>query len=194
MSRQSADWQAAAPADRPATPQSAGNPSRPADPQAPAPIDPPATPSSADPEGSGSGSASVRQRVGIAQAALLSSLVAGTPVPEGFDRVRLGVQARALGAKRAGVVAKVAPELPEILGEEYRPAFFAYAHGHPMTGGYRRDALDFAEHLLLAGRPEDAEARRRLRDWWLERSGPTPPSRHPAARLARATRRVLLRH
>lgn len=53
-----------------------------------------------------------RQRVALAQAALLSSLVAGTPAPEGFDRVRLGVQARALAAKRADVVAKVAPELP----------------------------------------------------------------------------------
>ncbi|MGD1224290.1 DUF692 domain-containing protein [Streptomyces krungchingensis] len=135
-----------------------------------------------------------RQRLALAQAALLSALVAGTPVPEGFDRVRLGVQARALAAKRADVVAKVAEELPEILEREYRPAFLAYAQGHPMTGGYRRDALDFAEHLLLAGLPEDAAARRRLRDWWLERSGPAPLSRRPAARLARATRRVLLRH
>ena len=33
----------------------------------------------------------------------------------------------------------------------YRPAFLAYAQGHPMTDGYRRDALDFAEHLLLDG-------------------------------------------
>ena len=89
-----------------------------------------------------------RQRLALAQTALLSALVAGTPVPEGFDRVRLGVQARALAAKRADVVAKVAPELPEILAEAYRPAFLAYAQGHPMTGGYRRDALDFAEHLL----------------------------------------------
>ena len=135
-----------------------------------------------------------RQRLGLAQAALLSCLVAGTPVPEGFDRVRLGVQARALAAKRAGVVAKVAPELPGILGEGYQSAFLGYAQRHPMAGGYRRDALDFAEHLLLTGRPEDNEARRRLRAWWLERSGPTPPSRHPAARALRATRRVLLRN
>ncbi|MFG2311982.1 DUF692 domain-containing protein [Streptomyces sp. NPDC048566] len=133
-----------------------------------------------------------RQRLALAQAALLSALVAGTPAPEGFDRVRLGVQARALAAKRADVVAKVAPELPEILAEVYRPAFLAYAQGHPMTGGYRRDALDFAEHLLLAGLPESSETRR-LRTWWLERSGPAPLSRHPAARLARATRRMLLR-
>ncbi|MGW3408426.1 DUF692 domain-containing protein [Streptomyces sp. NPDC000888] len=134
-----------------------------------------------------------RQRLALAQTALLSALVGGTPVPEGFDRVRLGVQARALAAKRADVVAKVAEELPQILAEGYRPAFLAYAQGHPMTGGYRRDALDFAEHLLLAGRPEDAETRRRLRHWWLKRSGPAPLSGHPAARLARATRRVLLR-
>ncbi|MFD3497343.1 DUF692 domain-containing protein [Streptomyces sp. NPDC058678] len=134
-----------------------------------------------------------RQRLALAQTALLSALVAGTPVPEGFDRVRLGVQARALAGKRADVVAKVAPELPEILGTAYRSAFLAYAPGHPMTGGYRRDALDFAEHLLLAGRPEDTAARRALREWWLERSGPAPRSHRPTVRLARATRRVLLR-
>lgn len=134
-----------------------------------------------------------RQRLALAQAALLSALVAGTPVPEGFDGTRLSVQARALAGKRADVVAKVAPELPEILAEAYRKAFVAYAHSHPMAGGYRRDALDFAEHLLLGGRLEDPDARRRVSDWWLERSGPAPLSQHPAARLARATRRVLLR-
>ncbi|WP_406453283.1 DUF692 domain-containing protein [Streptomyces sp. NBC_01622] len=137
--------------------------------------------------------APARQRLALAQAALLSALVAGTPVPEGFNRVRLGVQARALGAKRADVVAKVAPELPEILGAAYRPAFLAYTHTHPMTGGYRRDALDFAGQLLLSGGPENAEVRRELRAWWLERSGPAPRSTRPAVRLARATRRVLLR-
>ncbi|MGI5458843.1 DUF692 domain-containing protein [Streptomyces sp. CA-249302] len=130
-----------------------------------------------------------RQRLALAQAALLSALVAGTPVPEGFDRVRLGVQARALAGKRADVVGKVAPELPEILGEGYRPAFLAYAHGQPMTGGYRRDALSFAEQLLLSGRPEDARVRRELRDWWLERSGPAPRAQ---GRLVRAARKVLL--
>ncbi|WNZ08001.1 DUF692 domain-containing protein [Streptomyces sp. 11x1] len=134
-----------------------------------------------------------RQRLGLAQAALLSALVAGTPVPEGFDRVRLGVQARALAAKRADVVAKVAPELPEILGSSYRSTFVAYAQGHPMTDGYRRDALSFAEHVLLTGRPDDADVLREVRRWWLERSGPTPLSQRPTARLARATRRVLLR-
>ncbi|MFD6432018.1 DUF692 domain-containing protein [Streptomyces venezuelae] len=134
-----------------------------------------------------------RQRTAVAQASLLSALVAGTPAPEGFDHARLKVQSHALAAKRADVVAKVAPELPEILGAGYRGEFLAYARTRPMTGGYRHDALSFAEHLMIAGRPEDADARRRLRDWWLERSGPAPLSRRPAARLLHATRRVLLR-
>ncbi|MGP4007854.1 DUF692 domain-containing protein [Streptomyces sp. 4N124] len=135
-----------------------------------------------------------RQRLALAQTALLSALVAGTPVPEGFDRVRLGVQARALAGKRADVVAKVAPELPHILGQGYRPAFLAYAQRHPMTGGYRQDALDFAGHLLSTGHPQNPTARRHLHTWHLDRSAPTPPShRRPTTRLARATRKVLLR-
>ncbi|MGA4864789.1 DUF692 domain-containing protein [Streptomyces lavendulocolor] len=134
--------------------------------------------------------AGVRQRVGIAQAALLSALVAGTPAPEGFDRARLRVQTRALAAKRAGVVARVAPELPEILGGGYRPAFLAYAASRPMRGGYRRDALDFVEHLLIAGRPEDPVARRRLTTWWQERAGARPPGR--TGRLVRAARAALV--
>ncbi|MET9560788.1 MULTISPECIES: DUF692 domain-containing protein [Streptomyces] len=152
--------------------------------------DGPASVAGAEADAGGGGA---RQRVGLAQAALLSALVGGTPVPEGFDRTRLAVQARALAGKRADVVAKVAPELPEILAQGYRKAFLAYAQGHPMTDGYRRDALDFAAYLLFDGRLQDADVRRRLSEWWLERSGPAPLSQRPAARLVRATRRVLLR-
>jgi uncharacterized protein (UPF0276 family) len=137
-------------------------------------------------------SASARERLALTQTALLSALVAGTPAPEGFDRVRLGVQARALAGKRAGVVGKVAPELPALLGDTYRTEFLAYAHSRPMAGGYRRDALDFAEHLLRSGRLE-ARVRREVRAWWRERSGPVPYSARPAVRLARGARRVLLR-
>ncbi|MFI2206323.1 DUF692 domain-containing protein [Streptomyces sp. NPDC020192] len=133
-----------------------------------------------------------RERVAVAQAAVLSSLVAGTPVPEGFDRARMRVQSRALAAKRADVVAKVAPELPVILGTGYRALFLEYARERPMSGGYRRDALNFAGHLLRSGRPEPAEARRALREWWLDRAGPAP--RRPGGRVARTARRVLLRH
>ncbi|WP_018564414.1 DUF692 domain-containing protein [Streptomyces sp. PsTaAH-124] len=148
---------------------------------------------SASAAASAAGSEPVRQRLALAQTALLSALVAGTPAPEGFDRARLRVQARALASKRAGVVAKVAPELPVILGDGYRTAFLAYAQRHPMRGGYRLDAMAFTESLLLAGRPEDPAARRKLHHWWRERSGPAPRSRRPAVRVARAARRMLLR-
>ncbi|MCX2185147.1 DUF692 domain-containing protein [Streptomyces sp. SKN60] len=145
----------------------------------PAPVPPPRTVDAA----------AARQRVGLAEAALLSALVAGTPAPEGFDVKRLGVQSRALAAKRADVVAKVAPELPEILGEEYRPAFLAYARKRPMTDGYRHDALDFVETLLVAGRPEDPAARTRLTAWWRERADIRPPG--PAARVLHRIRTAL---
>ncbi|MET9446631.1 DUF692 domain-containing protein [Streptomyces cinerochromogenes] len=132
--------------------------------------------------------AGVRERVGVAQTAVLSALVAGTPVPEGFDRVRMGVQARALAAKRAGVVAKVAPELPVILGAGYREAFLEYARQRPMRGGYRQDALDFAGHLLKLGRPGHPGMRRELRDWWLDRAGPAPRRPGLVARVLRRPR------
>ncbi|MFE1369904.1 DUF692 family multinuclear iron-containing protein [Streptomyces anulatus] len=135
--------------------------------------------------------AGTRDRTAVAQTALLSALVAGTPAPEGFDHRRLRVQSRALAAKRADVVAKVAPELPEILGDGYRAAFLAYAGSRPMSGGYRRDALDFAEHVLIAGGPADPVARRRLTYWWQDRSGARPPRR--ATRLVRAARAALVR-
>ena len=138
--------------------------------------------------------APARQRLALAQTALLSALVAGTPAPEGFDRARLRVQSRALAAKRADVVAKIAPELPGILGAGYRPAFLAYAHDRPMTGGHRRDALDFAERLLTGGTLEAGAVRRELREWWLERSGPVPRTARRTARLTRTARRLLLRH
>ncbi|MCX4965490.1 DUF692 domain-containing protein [Streptomyces sp. NBC_00654] len=134
--------------------------------------------------------ADVRERLAAAQTALLSALVAGTETPEGFDRRRLEVQSRALAAKRAGVVAKVAPELPEILGDGYRNAYLAYAMTRPLSAGYRRDALDFAEHLLIAGLPQDAAARRRLTHWWQDRAAPRPPRR--TTRLVRAARAVLV--
>ncbi|MER5929480.1 DUF692 domain-containing protein [Streptomyces sp. NPDC002054] len=119
-----------------------------------------------------------RGRVGVAQTALLSALVAGTPVPEGFDRQRVAVQARALVAKRADVVRRIAPELVGFLGPEaFRKEFFGYARHRPMTGGYRRDALDFAEHLLVHGLPADPAARRRLTRWWQDRVGSRPPNR-----------------
>ncbi|MGW1012897.1 DUF692 domain-containing protein [Streptomyces termitum] len=142
-------------------------------------------PTGAASAGPAGGGEAVRQRVGLAQAALLSALVAGTPAPEGFDVRRLRVQSRALVGKRASVVARIAPELPELLGDGFRPAFAAYARSRPMPGSYRRDALDFVEGLLLAGHPE----RRELTRWWRERADVRPPGL--ADRVLRAARHAL---
>ncbi len=162
--------------------------------QAAPPADPPPAPrdaAGADPRAAAvTVPAGTRDRTAVAQTALLSALVAGTPAPEGFDHRRLRVQSRALAAKRADVVAKVAPELPEILGDGYRAAFLAYAGSRPMSGGYRRDALDFAEHVLITGGPADPAARRRLTYWWQDRAGARPPRR--TTRLVRAARAALV--
>ncbi|MET9873498.1 DUF692 domain-containing protein [Actinacidiphila glaucinigra] len=143
---------------------------------------PPDVPAGAPAAPAASGAA--RQRLALRQTALLSALVAGTPVPEGFDRTRIGVQSRALAAKRAGVVAKVAPELPEILGAAYRPAFLRYTAVRPFAGGYRRDALDFAAYVLDGrGGTHGPAVMRQLAAWWRERSGPAPlPARRPRLR------------
>ncbi|CCK26759.1 UPF0276 protein [Streptomyces davaonensis JCM 4913] len=144
-------------------------------------------PSGTAPEPAGDDEA--RGRLALDQAALLSALVAGTPAPEGFDRARLGVQARALAAKRADVVAKVAPELPVILGPRYRPNFLAYAQRNPMTSGYRRDALDFAGQLLHGETALETHARKELNQWWRERSGPAPLAHSRLARIRRSLTR-----
>ncbi|PKV88548.1 DUF692 domain-containing protein [Streptomyces sp. TLI_146] len=116
-----------------------------------------------------------RLTLALAQTSLLSALVAGTPIPHGFDPARLRVQARALAAKRADVVAKVAPELPRILGDAYRSAYLAYARSRPLRDGYRRDALDFVESLLK--QDLDGDVARQLGRWWKERAGTRPQGR-----------------
>ncbi|PAU46428.1 hypothetical protein CK936_24085 [Streptomyces albireticuli] len=118
--------------------------------------------------------AAARERLAHAQLALLSTLVAGGPEPEGFDPVRLEVQRRALLGKRAHVVAKVAPELRDILGPRFHELFLGYARERPMTDGYHRDALDFARGVLRTGALEaDPERHRRLTDWEAERTAHT---------------------
>ncbi|SOD63876.1 hypothetical protein SAMN06297387_11335 [Streptomyces zhaozhouensis] len=116
-----------------------------------------------------------RRRLAAAQDALLASLVAGAPPPAGFHPARLDVQRRALVAKRAGVLAKVAPELPEILGAAYRPAVVAHAARRPLTDGYRHDALALVRGLLgpEPGLALEQETRRRLTRWLARQEPPT---------------------
>ncbi len=134
-----------------------------------------------------------RARLARAQHGLLSALVEGTPPPPGFDPAQLRVQRGALLAKRASVVAKVAPGPAEILGDRYRPLYLDYARGRPMEHGYHREALDFARHLVSTAAVPDGQARR-LTEWAAGAAAPAARTgflrRLPAAlRGRRATRR-----
>ncbi|XCM81765.1 hypothetical protein ABWK59_24125 [Kitasatospora sp. HUAS MG31] len=107
--------------------------------------------------------APVRAALAERQTALLAALVAGGPVPEGFEEARIREQGRGLAAKRRETLALVVPEVEHILGADYGPLFLRYAEGHPLTGGYRGDARAFAE-WALAELPR-APWRRELTGW-----------------------------
>ncbi|MFI9723232.1 hypothetical protein ACIHFE_26855 [Streptomyces sp. NPDC052396] len=129
--------------------------------------------------------AAARERLARAQYALLAALLADAPPPPGFDRRQLAIQRRALIGKRATVVAKVAPQLPEILGDSYRSLFHAYARGRPMTGGHRQDADRFAAHLIRSEAVPEPRLGL-LRAW---REGPAEPPR-PSLLCRLAARRT----
>ncbi|SDT50279.1 hypothetical protein SAMN05216371_2576 [Streptomyces sp. TLI_053] len=134
------------------------------------------------------GTDAARARLAARQTELLTALVAGGPVPPGFDPAQVRAQATGLAAKRRDTAAKVAPELPRLLGALYGPLFLAYARNRPQTGGYRADARAFAE-WALGGRPEPSEDQRRALEHWLH---PVPHRSErrpgPLARLRRTLR------
>jgi hypothetical protein len=98
--------------------------------------------------------ATAGDRLAAAEEQLLAALVAGDPVPPGFDAVRIRVQADALVAKRREVVARLRPDLVRAVGRAFRPCFDAYARAHPRpVAGARADAEAFARALRRNGRP-----------------------------------------
>ncbi len=115
-----------------------------------------------------------RTALAAAQHALLACLVTGASAPDGFDRQRLAVQARALLAKRARTAAAHHPWLAAALGEgAYRSAFADYARAHPLpAGGSHPDAVAFEAHLRAHGLlPRAERPRPRRRDRWRRRAG-----------------------
>lgn len=126
-----------------------------------------------------------RGRLARRQAELLAALVAGGPVPPGFDPDQVRAQSTGLAAKRRDTTAKVVPDLPRLLGVQYGPLFLAYARTHPQTDGYRADARAFAAWVLTDGGPPAADHRRAL-EQWLHPAPERPPG--PLARLRRALR------
>ncbi len=143
--------------------------------------DPPAAPAPGDDRAL----ATARERLARRQEELLAALVAGGPVPPGFDPVQVRAQSTGLAAKRRDTTAKVAPDLPRLLGPRYGPLFLDYARTRPQTGGYRADARSFAAWVLTGGGPLAADHRRAL-EQWLDPAPVRPPG--PLARLRRALR------
>jgi hypothetical protein len=99
-----------------------------------------------------------RERLAARQAELLRALLTGAPPPTGFDADRVAVEARALLAKRRGVVAALRPEVADALGDRFPALFDEYARTHPRTTGTRatQDAAAFAVWVT----------RHRRRRWW----------------------------
>ncbi len=98
------------------------------------------------------------------QAELARALVAGGPVPDGFDAGRIAVAADALRHKRAGEVRDRFPALAHALdqgagfdhGPGFETAFVAYARTVPPPGSTVADGLAFAATLDRAALTEQA--------------------------------------
>ncbi|HWN31876.1 MAG TPA: hypothetical protein VNP03_03990 [Pseudonocardia sp.] len=84
------------------------------------------------------------------QAALVAALVAGAPVPPGFDERLVGAAERSLRRKRAGEVAAAWPHLAAALGDRWTDRFARWARGRPSQGALR-DGWDLARELAFLG-------------------------------------------
>jgi hypothetical protein len=93
-----------------------------------------------------------------AQAALVRSLTAAAPAPDGFDPQLISLSARALVKKRVRTVARVWPQLVAALGDHYEERFQQYALKHPLPrhGGPLADGRFFARHLQQSKELPDA--------------------------------------
>ena len=82
-------------------------------------------------------------RLADRQALLVAALVAGGPLPEGFDRARLAAASAALRRKRAQEAARAWPMLAAAFGPLWPGAFANWAAGRPPRGGWL-DGFGFA--------------------------------------------------
>lgn len=96
------------------------------------------------------------------QAALVRALVAGGPVPDGFDAAELAMTARALLRKRAQEVARRFPMLAHECGPNYQDLYCAWAKDRPKISTLS-DARAFAEHVGIG--PQRKPRARWFRRW-----------------------------
>jgi hypothetical protein len=109
----------------------------------------------------------------------VAALVAGAPVPPGFDAARAGVAQRALLRKRAGEVARAWPRLVAVAGDGWQREFAGWAAGRAPQGSLR-DGWDLARAWSVAGRltgPAAAELAEREAAWRYD--GRSAPRRRP---------------
>ncbi|WP_433660515.1 hypothetical protein ACQPW1_47640 [Nocardia sp. CA-128927] len=93
------------------------------------------------------------------QAALVRALVAGSPVPDGFDTDAVTAAARALLHKRAAEVARRFPLLAHACND-FTTRFTAWAANNPKTST-TSDATAFAEYAGIDP-PSGVKPRRRI--------------------------------
>ncbi|MCO1654789.1 hypothetical protein [Pseudonocardia humida] len=126
------------------------------------------------------------------QAELVAALVAGGPLPAGFDAVRVEAARRALLRKRAGEAAKAWPVLAAALGPDWVPAFAADRAGTEPAGGLR-DGWDLARNLRrraeLPGAAAVELAAREAELRYDGRSAPRPRALAPLRRTISGLRR-----
>jgi hypothetical protein len=118
------------------------------------------------------------------QAELVAALVAGGPLPAGFDPERLEASRRALLRKRAGLAAKAWPVLAATLGPGWPGVFAGDRAGTEPVGGLR-DGWDVARALRSRGElpaPAAAELAARESDLRYDGASAPRPRRFAAAR------------
>ena len=120
------------------------------------------------------------------QAALVAALVAGAPVPAGFDERLVDAAGKSLRHKRASEVAAAWPLLAAGLGEQWHERFRRWARGRPPQGALR-DGWDLARELAFVGElPALAEAELATREVGARYDG----RRDPRPRRGLVARRV----
>ncbi|MFC4106200.1 hypothetical protein ACFOX0_09655 [Micromonospora zhanjiangensis] len=115
---------------------------------------------------------------------MVAALVAGAPVPAGFDARLVGVARAALLRKRAGEVARHWPLLAA--GTPWPATFAGWADGRP-TRGSLRDGWDLARDLAATGRlPATAAEELAVREaaWRYDGDQAPRPRRFPTVRRA----------
>lgn len=106
-----------------------------------------------------------RDDLAARQLALVRALLAGGPVPAGFDPRRVAVEAAALRSKRRSIASRLRPDLGDLLEDRFGPLFDTWARDHPKPAGvsFRADLDRFEAWLYEEGHL--ARPRRR----WLRR-------------------------